>query len=239
MLSISIIIPCYNNESQLPTTCAAIANAAAEMRQNGIRLQLVFVDDASTDGTWQIITSLKKEKDFEVSGLRLGSNVGAYNAIVPGLKHALGRAIIVMAADGDDPPQLIPRMVELWKAGHDLVQAVRTPESRSGTPHLAGRCLYGMMRLMGMRNIPSSGCDFMLADILVVQNALNRGIRPGNTLLQLYQYANKVVHIDYVKGRRPSKGWTFNKKLRLFGASILTALNFTKVMESVTIEETI
>src|SRR5690606_23272999 len=151
-----------------------------------------------------------------VIGLRLGRNVGSYLAIIPGLEAATGDAVIVMAADGDDPPQLIPELVKHWQQGHKLVLAARISEGRSWPDRILGGVFYLLLRMLGVRNLPSQGSDFMLADRSVVNRALQHGFRPGNTLVQLYQHCDHAEHIPYIKGKRPGNSWGTVKKVNLF-----------------------
>jgi len=233
MSTVSIVIPCFHNEAHLARTVAGIVEATRSLITSEIDFQIVLVEDGSKDGTWQVIRTLKQECAIPVVGLRLGSNVGAYRAIVPGLEAATGDAVIVMAADGDDPPQLIPQLVERWKEGHGLVQAVRISEGRSLQDRVLGGAFYALLRMLGVRNLPQHGSDFMLADRSVLNRALNIGFRPGNTLIQLYQHSDSAFQIPYTKGKRPGSSWSIRKKVTLFMNSKLTALGLTRPLERI------
>jgi len=228
MPTVSIIIPCFNNEAQLQATCEAIALAVAPLRKDGLEFELLLVDDCSTDSTWNVITALRDDFPFRVVGLRLRWNVGAYHAIVPAMERASGNAIIVMAADGDDPPQLIPELVGHWNNGHKLVQAERDRPSASWINRMFGRVFYFKLRLFGVKHLPEHGCDFMLADRTLVQAALRVGFRSGNTLIQLYQHAESAYRVPYRKGANPDSGWTLGKKARLFVSTLFTAIGLSK-----------
>lgn len=223
MPTVSIVIPCFNNADVLAQTVEGITDAAGQLKERGVSLSLILVDDASTDGTWQAVRQLRDSAGIPIVGLLLGRNVGAYRAIVVGMNQAKGDAVIVMAADGDDPPTLIPEMVDRWLAGDRLVQAARESARGSMPDRIFGGLYYAMLRMLGTRNLPAHGSDFMLADRENVDSALHRGFLPGNTLIQLYQHADRAAVIPYAKGNAPGSGWGVVKKADLFLNGILTA----------------
>jgi dolichol-phosphate mannosyltransferase len=224
MPTVSIVIPCFCNAAQLAATVRGIEAATARLRSQGMAFHLLLVDDASTDATWQVICRLKGESALSITGLRLGSNVGAYAALLPGLALAEGDAVIVMAADGDDPPALVPALVERWQQGDPLVQAARQGSSGAVLNRGFAALFYALMRIAGARHLPVHGSDFVLADRRVLEKAWNEGFRPGNTLIQLFQHADRAVELPYVKGARPGGGWSMVKKSRLFIDSLRAQL---------------
>ncbi|MCF8258560.1 MAG: glycosyltransferase [Flavobacteriales bacterium] len=239
MTVVSIVIPCFRNERHLAQTLEGIVASTTKLGASGVDLELILVDDASSDGTWEVIRTWKDERAIPIKGIRLGVNVGSYRAILSGLEAASGDAVIVMAADGDDPPLLIPTLVEHWQRGHLLVQAVRDSVTGSLTDRLISRIFYASLRIIGMRNVPAHGSDFMLADRSIVQSALQKGFRPGNSLIQLYQHADHAAVIPYRKGKRPGSGWSRARKAALFLNSLMTALNLTRPFQPVSaVEET-
>ena len=227
---ISIVIPCFNNERQLESTYNAIVKEALHLDSSATTLELILVDDASTDSTWEHIVGIKKQLTIPVKGFRLAQNCGAYQALIVGLKQASGDAVVVMAADGDDPASKLPNLISAWQTGIELVQAARI--SRSGTlaNKAFGRMYYGVLSAVGVRNLPANGSDFMLADRAVLNKFLSEGYKPGNTLIQLYQHAENVQVLTYTKGARPSHGWSTLKKLDLFFFSLFTALYPRKML---------
>jgi polyisoprenyl-phosphate glycosyltransferase len=220
--TVSIVIPCYNNAEVLAHTVSDIMDATAQLPYPYV-IELVLVDDASQDATWQVISQLRHHPTAKVKGIRLRHNIGAYDAVVAGMQRATGDAIIVMAADGDDPPSLLPEMIGKWADVRLLVQATRTDTGHKTGHILFRRPFYGLLRAYGMRNVPPNGCDYMLADRSVVDRALKAGFRPGHTLIQLYQHARPAVVIPYAKGQHHGPGWTTIKKVELFIFTIISA----------------
>jgi glycosyltransferase involved in cell wall biosynthesis len=220
---VCIVIPCFNNAAQLPGTLADIHTAVTPLRDDGLRFEVLLVDDGSKDGTWQCIRDASGSTGVNVRGIRLASNVGAYRAVVVGLLEADADAVIVMAADGDDPPALLPRLVAEWRSGTRLVLAARSAAGGGLLNRIFSGLYYRMLRLLGVRNLPRHGSDFLLADRELLFFAKEAGFRPGNTLIQLCQHADVAVHVPYEKGKRAGGGWNLLKRADLFILSLLTA----------------
>jgi polyisoprenyl-phosphate glycosyltransferase len=128
---LSIVMPVFGEGANLPGLLTAVRNA---MDRCPLPYELVLVDDGSPDNTWQVITEEAK-KCQAVRALRLSRNFGKESALCAGLEHARGAGVILMDADGQHSPSLIPEMVHLWQSsGADIVEAVkrrRGPESFS------------------------------------------------------------------------------------------------------------
>ena len=116
---VTVVLPAHNEEAALPLVVAAIMSAASAWH-----LEIVIVDDGRTAGTWREIQALQKAHR-EVRGLRFTRNFGHQSAILAGLLAARGDAVIVMDADGQHPPGLIPTFLERWREGFQVVQAIR------------------------------------------------------------------------------------------------------------------
>jgi polyisoprenyl-phosphate glycosyltransferase len=223
MSEVTVVIPCFNNAAQLPVTLSGVQAALAPLRDEGLRFEVLLVDDGSTDGTWNSIRDATGSSDMRVRGIRLAKNVGAYRAVAVGLLEADGDAVIVMAADGDDPPSLLPTLVTEWRSGANLVLAARSAAGGGLLNRMFSGLYYRTLRLLGVRNLPRFGSDFLLADRRVLERAREAGFRPGNTLIQLCQHGNAVVQVPYEKGKRTGGGWNLMKRTDLFILSIMTA----------------
>ncbi len=223
MSEVTVIIPCFNNAAQLPVTLSGVKAALAPRHDGGLCFEVLLVDDGSTDGTWNCIRDATGSSDMRVRGIRLAKNVGAYRAVVVGLLEADGDAVIVMAADGDDPPALLPRLVTEWRSGANLVLAARNAAGGGLLNRIFSGLYYRLLRLLGVKNLPRFGSDFLLADRRVLERAREAGFRPGNTLIQLCQHGNAAVQVPYEKGKRAGGGWNLMKRADLFILSIMTA----------------
>lgn len=120
-LSLSVVIPLYREGCHLDNTLREIIRILDSLV---IKYEVILVDDGSPDQTWQVIHTLCKCYST-VYGIRLSRNFGKEAAIAAGLECAGGRAVILMDGDLQHPPALIPEMVEHWRAGADVVEAVK------------------------------------------------------------------------------------------------------------------
>ena len=124
---LSVIVPCFNEASvivDLHRRLSAVLEAVAAMD-----FELIYVDDGSTDGTLELLRRIQRRAP-QVRVLALSRNFGQENAITAGLQHASGDAVVIIDADLQDPPEVIPDMIERWRAGADVVYGER--EERQG-----------------------------------------------------------------------------------------------------------
>lgn len=162
---ISIISPVYNEEPVLEELHRRVK---AVMDAHGEPWELVLVDDGSRDGSAEIISKLHS-LDSRVRGLRFSRNFGFQIAVSAGLDHAQGDAVVLIDADLQDPPEVIPEMVAKWREGHDVVYGVRA--SRDGETwfkRVTAAAFYRLIdRITGI-DIPLDTGDFRLMDRRVV-----------------------------------------------------------------------
>jgi dolichol-phosphate mannosyltransferase len=166
--TIDIIIPCHNEEPN-------IFSLASEIDRNitltGYDYRLVFVDDGSTDNTCLKIRNLAERRE-DIRLIRLSRNFGKEAALAAGLRHCMADAAIIMDADLQHPPHLIPEMISAWEEGADIVDAVKTSRTENKMFRtLASSIFNGMFsRLTGIDFAGAS--DFKLLDKKAI-NILN------------------------------------------------------------------
>ncbi|HEY3144876.1 MAG TPA: glycosyltransferase family 2 protein, partial [Dongiaceae bacterium] len=119
---ISIVAPAYNEADGLTEFVHRID---AVMREHAIDYEIVFINDGSTDHTLLVMQSLQAVNP-SITIVNLSRNFGKETAMTAGIAHALGDAIVIIDTDLQDPPELIPEMIETWRAGYDVVYAQRT-----------------------------------------------------------------------------------------------------------------
>ncbi len=162
---LSVVVPAYEEAEGIRQSLVAIANA---VRATELPFELIVVDDGSRDGTWSAIQSSRQDTP-EIVALRLSRNFGKEGAIAAGLDQATGDACIVLDADLQHPPSLIPEMVRLWRAEDwDVVEAVKShrgDESRS--QRLVTRAFYRVAGSLTGYNLQDAS-DFKLLDRRVV-----------------------------------------------------------------------
>lgn len=119
---ISVVCPVHDNAPQLKQFTREVASALP-----GYRVEIILVDDGSTDNSWEVIQSLAQAAGpgIQVAGLRLARNFGQHNAIVAGLQNAKGELVVVMDADLQDNPAYIPGMISLLRPGIDVIHTRR------------------------------------------------------------------------------------------------------------------
>jgi len=168
---ISIVVPAYNEERNLDV----LHRRVSEIMDGAVGREdweLVFVDDGSTDGTWQAIDALNKS-DGRVRGVRLSRNFGHQSALMAGLAAARGQAVIMMDADLQHPPELLPQLVAKWREGFQIVHAVRRdPSNLSWFKRVTSRAYYKMFVFLSGVEIEPGAADFRLLDRQVLDEIL-------------------------------------------------------------------
>lgn len=156
MTRISIVTPAFNEAENLEALYDRLARVAARLDCDW---EWVVVDDHSYDGSFACVERLAR-RDPRVRGLRLSRNCGSHVAITCGLHQARGDAAVVLAADLQDPPELLEPLVERWRGGAQVVWAARR------TPPTGFSALYYWMmrRVVGMSDMPAYGADVFLID---------------------------------------------------------------------------
>jgi len=166
--TMTIVTPSFNEESNLEALHQRLSEVCAA---DHVDFEWLIIDDHSSDGTFEQIKSLA-EKDARVRGIRLSRNFGSHSAVLCGLEHARGEVMVVMAADLQDPPDVIPDLVAKWKQGADIVWAVRAKREGESFQNLAAaRLFYWIMKHVGgVPETPAQGADFFLINSKVMQS---------------------------------------------------------------------
>ncbi|MDP9616060.1 MULTISPECIES: glycosyltransferase family 2 protein [Streptomyces] len=163
---LSIVVPCYNEAEVLSHTHARLSRVLEGLA--GVECERIYVDDGSTDGTWEAIDRLARQSDA-VRAVKLSRNFGHQSACLAGLRESSGDAVIVIDADLQDPPELIPEMVALWWDGWSVVSARR--RSRAGESlfkKASAYVFYRTLSLMSDHPLALDTGDFRLLDREVV-----------------------------------------------------------------------
>lgn len=162
---ISIVVPAFNEAEVLPAFHARLARV---MRHVEDTWEVVFVNDGSRDGTLRILHDLRRV-DPHVAIVNLSRNFGKEIAVTAGLDHAHGDAVIVIDADLQDPPELIPDLIAAWRSGFDTVYAQRRRrEGESWLKKATAHAFYRLMRRVGNLDMPPDAGDFRLISRRVV-----------------------------------------------------------------------
>lgn len=156
---LSIVVPAYNEEEVLGEFHKRVA---AVIDRLDMDTEVVFINDGSRDNTLKLMRELQ-QRDPRIAIVDLSRNFGKEIALTAGLDHAHGDAIVVIDADLQDPPELIPKLIEEWRNGYDVVYAQRTVrEGESAFKKLTAYIFYRVMQRAGRVKIPSDTGDFRL-----------------------------------------------------------------------------
>jgi dolichol-phosphate mannosyltransferase len=217
---LSIIVPCYGNEKNLPTTCPAlIANEKNfGSGQGNLLFEYVMIDDGSVDGTFAELQKFKNNYPDKVKIVKLAGNFGMHNALQAGMTHATGDCNIVIAADLQEPIELMPKMVEYWQKGIKLVIANRSDRDDGAITTLLATTYHKLIRKFALKDLPDGGFDYCLFDTELKNKILEMNEKNTNTLYLLLLLKYDFVAIPYLRSKRTvgKSTWTLKKRLNLF-----------------------
>lgn len=199
-MKLGIVVPCFNEEQVLPETSKRLSGLIAKLVAKGDiseESQIVFVDDGSTDRTWDLICELAS-RDAMFSGIKLSRNRGHQNALIAGLFGASGDAIVSVDADLQDDIAAIEEMVERSRGGADIVYGVRNRRtSDSILKRLTAEIFYKILNALGVDSV-FNHADFRLMSRRAIEslkqysevNLYLRGIIP------LLGFKSEIVYYD-------------------------------------------
>jgi len=159
MPEISIVIPAHNEETNVGVMLSSIMEALDDEQ-----IEVIFIDDGSTDGTANAVLSLKKTSSV-IRLIKLSRNFGHQAALMAGVSAAKGNAIITMDCDMQHPPQYLPEMVAAWRRGHQIVQMVREKTVGIGFfKNFFSSAFYKLINRISEYPIVPGAADFQLLD---------------------------------------------------------------------------
>jgi polyisoprenyl-phosphate glycosyltransferase len=164
---ISIVVPVFNEEDSLPELYRRISAVIKHVCHS---FELIFVDDGSTDRSLEIMLEFS-EKDKNVKIIQLSRNFGHQSAIIAGVDHAHGEAVIMMDSDLQHPPELIEKLIEKWQEGNEVVYTCRDETQDVSTfKKFTSRCFYILVNRLAEVNVSAGAADFRLLDRSVVES---------------------------------------------------------------------
>lgn len=177
-VAVTLIVPCYNEEAVVERTAGELVALIARERATGRMSeasQVLFVDDGSRDRTWALLEALAARYPGRVGAVRLARNAGHQYALLAGLTIAPGEALVTIDADLQDDPAAIAAMVDLYRAGHDVVYGVRARRTTdTAYKRLSASAFYWLMRRMGA-DVIDHHADFRLMSRRAVEALLGFG----------------------------------------------------------------
>jgi glycosyltransferase involved in cell wall biosynthesis len=219
---LSIVIPVFNEEAVLP---ALVERLRAFMdRLAPLVTEIILVDDHSADRSPEFLKDICRQ-DSRFHYARLARNNGSHVAILAGLGEAQGACSVFLAADLQDPPELILQMLDLWRTGHHVVWAVREErEGISRTDLFLANTFYRLLNFLGEVNLPPRGSDFALLDRKVRDALLKSAGSNPSIGGEIARLGFSSAQITYTKEKRAAGGskWTFKRKLKAFADAFVS-----------------
>lgn len=220
---ISVVIPVLNEQDALPICHAKVKEILGRL---ALPYEIVFVDDGSTDDSVVLLAALM-QRDPCVRIVRLSRNFGKEAAMSAGLTHARGEAVIMLDADLQDPPELIPDMVKAWQDGFDVVSMRRRKREGEGTAkRLSAYAFYRILSRMSRSRIPADTGDFRLMSRRTVEALLQlpERCRYMKGLYSWIGFPTKVIDYDRAPRIAGKTKWNY---FALFGLALEGITSFS------------
>ncbi|MFH1292182.1 MAG: glycosyltransferase family 2 protein [bacterium] len=220
MYKLSIVVPVYFNETNLPETVPALQAVLKSMPD--MDGEIIFIDDGSKDNSFPILQQFA-DRDSRIKVIRLARNFGAHMALLAGLDLASGDCLSIIMADLQDPPELITEMVHKWRSGYKIVIAERTNREDGLLDRIFAGIFWRFMLRFAICTIPRGGFDFVLFDKAVKDILIDMREKNSHLMTQILWTGFSTSIIPYTRVRRKlgKSKWTFSKKLKLFIDSAL------------------
>ena len=170
MSLLTVVVPCYNEEENVPFFYGELMKNEPFFDEKGIELELLYVDDGSRDMTWPRICELSAGLP-EAKGISFSRNFGKESAIFAGLESASGACCVIMDCDLQHPPDILPQMYRLWQEGYEVVEGVKASRGRENPAHTFFAGLFYRIISKATEMDMSRASDFKLLDRKAV-NAL-------------------------------------------------------------------
>jgi len=213
---ISVVVPVYNEGDSVRVAHSEISRVFGDSLPEH-RFELIFVDDGSSDDSYGHLRLLASQY-AHVRVLKLAQNVGSHMAIRAGLEHATGDVAVFLACDLQDPPDVIPAMLEKLRHPVQLVWAVRNTRQDSATEKFFSRVFLFLARLLVSKNLPPGGSSMFLLgpEALAAMRLYQERNLTLEGLFATMALAQDCVPYERQARRFGKSKWTLAKKLKLF-----------------------
>lgn len=211
---LSIVVPVYNERFALPELVRRVDAAVATL---GVTLEYVFVDDGSTDGSFEWLRELSC-RDERIRALRLSRNMGHQAALTCGLEHAAGDVVVTMDGDLQHPPEELPAMVRAWREGAQVVHmAKRRDAHRSTAASLGAALFYRLFNAVAEIRLDPDGSDFRLLDRTALEalNGIGERVRFIRGLTRFIGFRQVTLEYEVAARHSGRPGYTLAKLWRL------------------------
>ena len=234
---ISIIVPCYNEESSLPYFYKEICTVFSSMKHNqSVNFELLFINDGSNDNTFSLIKNFAL-KDQRIKYISFSRNFGKEGAIIAGLEHAKGDYIAMMDADLQDPPALLSEMYSLIKTeDYDCIGTRRI--DRKGEPPIRSffaRCFYKLINKISKAEIVDGARDFRLMTRQMANAIINMPEynRFSKGIFGWVGFKTKWIEYENIERVAGETKWSFWKLFKYAIEGITAFSTFPLILSSV------
>jgi len=216
MKKISIVVPVYFNEQSIPVLYEHIQKIRCELNKKSLELELIFVDDGSGDGSLKKLLDIKKTNK-SVRVVKLTRNFGVIHALKAGFQFVTGDCFITLAADLQDPPELIIKMADKWVDGAKFVICERSNRTDPPLNKVLSSLYYKIIQKYVVNGYPKGGFDLALMDKSLLPYMKKCG-KSFYTPLYAYWLGFTPVVLEYERKKREhgKSMWKFGKKINTF-----------------------
>lgn len=223
MSKFSIILPVYNEEELIQNTYTRLKTVMESIKGD---YELIFINDGSTDNSSEVVKQICKN-DSHVKLLDFSRNFGHQVAISAGIDHAEGDAAVILDADLQDPPEVIPHMIKKWEEGYEVIYGKRIKrEGETAFKKVTAHIYYRLLKYITNFNIPVDSGDFRLIDKKVygVIKSFHEKSRYIRGLISWIGF--KQTYVEYVRGERTAGVSKFPlKKMLKFAIDGITSFS--------------
>lgn len=212
---ISVIIPCFRNEANIPVTGSRLIENE-KLLEGRAQFEYILIDDGSPDQTWEALKTFQAQFPEKVKIIRFTRNFGSTNATYAGMEIAKGDCTIILSADLQDPIELFPKMFDYWQKGLPLVVANRSNREEPWLQKFISGISHSLIRKFALSRLPHGGFDFVLFDRKVREHIVQ--IQDKNSFLPylLIWLGYDFVSIPYIRKKREigKSSYTLGKKIK-------------------------
>lgn len=205
---ITVIVPAYNEEETLPDITKRLEKLSQKVPQ--YNFEFLFVNDGSRDKTLEILQDFAA-RDPRISYINLSRNFGKEIGVAAGLDYAQGDAVVIMDADGQEPPELIPTMIQWWEKGYDDVYARRNKKKDSAVRRFTSHTYYRTLQHMTRIPIQVDTGDFRLFSrrCVMALRQFREASRQNKALFSWIGYRKKEITYDQPPRTAGQTKWKF------------------------------
>lgn len=222
MILLTLVIPVYRNESNLPDLLKAVTALDVKLEH---ALEVVFVVDGSPDRCYEILREQLPAQSFRSKLILLSRNFGSFMAIRTGLQHGTGDHYAVMAADLQEPPELVLEMNRVLNRGDvDIVVGVREARQDPWATRTASRIFWGFYRKYVIPELPPGGVDMFACNKAFRDTLLTLEERHSSLIAQIFWMGYRREVVTYTRQERVhgTSAWTFRKKVNYLMDSVFS-----------------